>query len=118
MARIGGTGPVYGTSDKTYGIFESHDKATSVEEIELQRGDGEIYAVEQTAKREAYTFEYTYVTSGGPDEDDVGSGTAIDMPETGETAYIKTITGRRQKGNFRVVSGEATDWPYLNALAS
>jgi len=121
MARIGGAGPIFGTTDKTYGIFQSVDEATAVEEFPVPRGDGEVYAVEQFGKTIAYSFEYTYITTGGPDEDDVGTGVAVTLTNpkgVEKTAYVKSITDRASIGAMVVVSGEATNWPFLDTLSS
>lgn len=118
MARIGGTGPTWGTTDQAYGIFESYDRTVEVDNNELARGDGETYSVEQTHKVNTYNFEYTYVTAEGPDQDDVGTGTKITLPEFGEVCYVQSITDRYSKGDFHKVSGTGHDWPYLGTLSS
>lgn len=112
--RIGITGPVFGTSTETYGIVETEEKTTEVEEQELSGGDGDIVGVDQYSKRVRVTGEYTYRAAGGPDEDDVQSGSTITTPETSTSIYIRSITDRYSKApGYRTIAFEGTEWPDL-----
>ena len=76
--RIGVTGPVFGTSTLAYGIIENEEKTTEVEESEIRGGDGDIIGVDQYGKKTTVSFEYTYRSAAGPDEDDVGTAVRQD----------------------------------------
>lgn len=112
--RIGIAGPVFGTSTLAYGIIENEEKETAVEESEIRGGDGDIVGVDQYGKKTNVTFEYTYRSAAGPDEDDVGSGSTITSPETSTSIYVRSATDARAKApGYRTQRVEGTSWPDL-----
>jgi len=118
MARLGGTYAVFGTSDESYGIVTNVEKSTTVEENPLPRGDGEIYAVQQFKKTVAYSGTLRLVAAGGPDADDVGSGSTFACPDLGDAIYIKTITQTKTGEDWQEYQFEGTAWPYLGTLST
>jgi len=112
--RIGIAGPVFGTSTLAYGIIENEEKGTEVEESEIRGGDGDIVGVDQYGKKTTVSFEYTYRTGDGPDEDDVGSGSTITSPETATSIYVRSATDTRPKApGYQTIRVEGTSWPDL-----
>ena len=121
-ARIGESGPIFGTTDQSYGVIENVEATTEVNEEELTDGDGDIIAVDQHGKKTTCTFEYTYKTSAdGPDLTDVGTGTAINVPDGGtygipSTIYLRSATATRSKApGYLTIRCEGTSWPSLGS---
>jgi len=117
--RIGGTGPKFGTVDETYGIFENIEKTTDVEETELLDGDADVYAVDQHTKRTKVSGEFTFKAASGIIVTDVGSGSAVTVNTTDTemttSAYIKSFSLRKAKGDYMKISFEGTSWPSLGS---
>ena len=112
--RIGAAGPVFGTSTLAYGIIENEEKTTEVEESEIRGGDGDIIGVDQYGKKTTVSFEYTYRSPDGPDEDDVGTGATIASPETATAIYVRSATETRPKApGYKTIRVEGTSWPDL-----
>jgi len=118
MARLGGTYAVFGTNDETYGIISNVEKNTSVEENELPRGDGEVYAVEQFKKVVSYSGTLRMIAVGGFDAGDVGSGSTFDCPDLGDALYIKSVTETKTGADWKEYAFEGTNWPYLGTLST
>lgn len=118
MARLGGTYAVFGTTTETYGIVTNVEKSTTVEENPLPRGDGEIYAVEQFKRVTSYSGTLRLIASGGPDFDDVGSGSTFSCPDLGDSIYIKTLTQTKTGEDWQEYQFEGTAWPYLGSLST
>jgi hypothetical protein len=117
--RIGGTGPAFGTIDETYGIFENVELTTDVEETELLDGDSDVYAVDQHTKRLRISGEYTYKAVGGVADTDVGSGSLVTInasdTDVNQTAYIRSYSSVKTKGDYRKIRFEGTSWPALGS---
>lgn len=112
--RIGVTGPVFGTTTLAYGIIESEEATTEVQESEIVGGDGDIIGVDQYGKKTNVSFEYTYRSDAGPDADDVGSGSVIVSPETATSIYVKSAGQSYSKApGYKTQKIDGTEWPDL-----
>lgn len=113
--RIGIAGPVFGTGTHAWGIIENEEKTTEVQESKLTDGDGDIIAVDQYSKEILVSFEFTFRGAGGPDEDDVGSGSTITSPETSTAIYVRSVTETRPKApGYQTLRVEGSSWPEMS----
>ena len=118
MPRLGGTYAVFGTNDESYGIVKNVDKNKTVEENELPRGDGEVYAVEQFKSKFEYSGELVLVAAGGFDFDDVGSGVVFECPDLGDDIYMKSLVQTKTGEDWSSWRFEGSTWPYLGTLTT
>jgi len=117
--RIGGSGPEFGTIDETEAIFENVEVVTEVEETELLNGQADVYAVDQHTKRTRVSGEFTYKSSGEVVVGDVGSGSLVTInasdAQINQTAYIRSHTLGKAKGEYMKIRFEGTSWPDLGS---
>ena len=118
MARLGGTYAVFGTNDESYGIIKNVDKNKTVEENELPRGDGEVYAVEQFKQKFEYSGELVLIATGGFDFSDVGSGDVFACPDLGDDIYMKSLVQTKTGEDWSSWRFEGSNWPYLGTLTT
>ena len=118
MARLGGAYAVFGTTDESYGIIRNVEKNKTVEENELPRGDGEVYAVEQYKAKFEYSGEYVAVAAGGLDYDDVGSGSVVSCPELDDSIYIREFAEVQTAEDWKVFRFTGSSWPHLGTLTT
>ncbi len=114
--RIGIAGPVFGTSTLAFGLIESEEKTTEVEESEIRGGDGDIVGVDQFGKKTTVSFDYTFRNGTGPDAADVGTGATIASPETATAIFVRSATESFSKApGYKTIRIEGTEWPDLLA---
>jgi len=112
--RIGITGPVFGTSTQAWGLIENEEITTEVQESEITGGNGDIVGVDQYGKKTTVSLEYTFRATGGPDADDVGSGSTVTSPETSTAFYVRSASETRPKApGYKTLRCEGTSWPDL-----
>jgi hypothetical protein len=112
--RIGYSGPVFGTTNQAYGLIQSEEANTEVQESEIIGGDGDIVGVDQYGKKTTVSFEYMYAAATGPDADDVGTGSTITSPETSTAIYVRSATRSHSIApGYRMQRIEGTEWPDL-----
>ena len=116
--RIGDIGPIFGTTDQTYGYIESVEKTKEVQESEITNGQGDIVGVDQFGGKTNVSFEYTFQSiTGAVDESDVGTGVVITVPDLGGDAYVRSATVSKSKApGYLTYRIEATIWPDLIIL--
>ena len=115
--RVGIAGPRWGTGpDPVYGIVDSEEKETAVEESNIVAGDGDIIGSDYHGKIRNYRFDFMFKDATGlPGHDLVGTGTLITLPLTGDDCRVVRATETYTKAGYRAFSLEARGYPDLES---
>jgi hypothetical protein len=117
MARAGEAALKFGTTDETFGYFESLESGEAVEMAKVAAGNGDIKAVEFFGKETNVRGKYVWRTDTGSPAAAVGAGTTVTLTdaELGAAIYIQSATKAKSQGGFMSVDFEGWLWSALGS---
>jgi hypothetical protein len=115
MSRLGDTKLQWGTTDATWGLIQTASRDSSVEKKEGKNGQGNVCVVEQYNPIKKVSGRYLYRAEGSGPDAQVGSGTAVLIPTTGDSVHIDKVTDEWANEDWRGCSFDGTYYPNLGS---